>query len=85
MTQAAIELVFKSIPWTTGTAAQRATALDHKVTNHPVKVESIVEVFVCKIDEACHGDGRLLWKESEIDGALACFNSRSDIQSNFPD
>ena len=53
-------LILEFVPGTTGSGAQRTTALDHEIIDYPVKIETVIESALRKIHEIGDRDWRLL-------------------------
>ena len=62
-----------------GIGAIRAAELEHEALDHPVKVESVVEAALRKLDEVAGGDGHAVAEELDRHVAQGGLESRCRI------
>ena len=74
VTQFGHEFVFEVVAGTAHAAALRTAALDHEIADDAMKLQSIIVAALGQVDEIGNGDGGLIGKKVDIDGAFAGFH-----------
>lgn len=64
------QFTFDGISWPTVAKAIGASALYHKVRNHPMKDKAIIEAFLRQVGKIFHGFGGILFEELDLHYSL---------------
>lgn len=55
-----MKFILDFIPRSTRSGSARASTLDHEVRNNPMEDQSVIEAFLCELDEISSSDRSLL-------------------------
>jgi len=81
--EAGSKLIGEFVSGTSHSSAGRIAALDHKIGDHAVEGDAVVETAVSEIEVVCHGDRCLAGIQGRVDITLGSMKDNADVLDGF--